>query len=152
MWINACSPFGKPELPSLDQERGTLPYCNQHLFLGLAQSAHPRPCIPDNWPFNGSPQCHTVCALADCNQCPSLQQYNSYLFATKRIAPLMCQGYLLLLITVVCFHPLPALFKCCHCMLLKSDKRPEHGRRTKRRFFHQKMPQTSRAIWRLSQH
>lgn len=50
----------------------------------------------------------------------------------------MCWGYLLLLITVVCFHPLPALFKCCHCMLLKSAKRPEHGRRTKRWFSHQK--------------
>lgn len=119
-------------------ERETLPYYNQHLFSGLSKSAHPRPRIPDNWPFNGSPQCNTVCALADCNQCPSLQQYNSYLFSAERIAPLMCWGYLLLLITVVCFHPLPAPFKCCHCMLLKSAKRPEQGQRTKRRFSHQK--------------
>lgn len=138
MWINEFTPFGKPVLPSLFQERGTLPYYNQHLFSGLSKSAHPQPCIPDNWPFNVSPQCNSVCALADCNQCPSLQQYNSYLFSAERIAPLMCWGYLLLLITVVCFHPIPAPFKCCHCALLKSAKRPEHGRRTKRRFSHRK--------------
>ena len=35
-------------------------------------------------------------------------------------------GYLLLLITVVCFHPLPALFKCFYCVLFKFAKRPEH--------------------------
>lgn len=50
----------------------------------------------------------------------------------------MCRGYLLLLITMVCFHPFPVLFKCCHCVLLKYAKRPEHGGRTKSRFSHRK--------------
>ena len=111
-------------------------YYNQHLFSGISKSARPRPCMADNRPFNVSPQCTTVLALADCNQCPSLQSYNSYLFSAERIAPLMYWGYLLLLITVVFFHPLPVLFKCRHCVLLKSAKRPEPGRRTERRFSH----------------
>lgn len=117
-------------------ERGTLPHYHQHLFSGLSKFAHPQPCIPHNWPFNGSPQCNTVCAQADCNQSPSFQRDNSYLFSAERInpPPPQCWGYLLLLITVVCFHPLPALLKCSHCMLLKCAKRTEQGWRTKRRF------------------
>lgn len=68
-------------------ERGTLPHYHQHLFSGLSKFAHPQPRIPDNWPFNGAPQCNTVCAQADCNQSPSFQRDNSYLFSAERIAP-----------------------------------------------------------------
>lgn len=60
-------------------------------------------------------------------------------------------GYLLLLITVLCFHPLPELFKCCHCKFLISAKRPEHGQRTKGRFCHtQKKAQTR--FWITDRH
>lgn len=143
MWINAFTSFGKPAFPSLFQEGGTFPYYNQHLFSGLYESTHPQPHIPDNWPFNGSPQCNTVCTLTDYNQCPSLQWYNSYLFSAERITPLMCRGYLLLLITVVCFYPLPALLKSCHCVLLKSAKRLQHRRRAQRLFSHRKKKATN---------
>lgn len=99
-------------------ERGTLSHYHQHLFSGLSKFAHPQPRIPDNWPFNGSPQCNTVCAQADCNQSPSFQRDNSYLFSAERIAPTPCVGaiccFLLLWFAFIHFqHSLNAAIVCC---------------------------------------
>lgn len=99
-------------------ERGTLPHYHQHLFSGLSKFAHPQPRIPDNWPFNGSPQCNTVCSQADCNQSPSFQRDNSYLFSAERIAPPQCVGaiccFLLLWFAFIHFqHSLNAAIVCC---------------------------------------
>lgn len=129
---------GNPVHPSLQRAGEPCPIIINTYFRVFPRSPTHSLCVPDNWPFNGSPQCDTVCAQADCNQSPSFQRDNSYLFSAERIDPPptltrpMCRGYLLLLITVVLFHPLPALLKCHHCMLLKRAKTTEQGRRTKR--------------------
>lgn len=123
--------FGNPAHPSLQRKGEPCPIIINTYFRVFPRSPTHSLCVPDNWPFNGSQQYNTVCAQADCNQSPSFQRDNSYLFSAERIDPLpiptrsMCRGYLLLLITVVCFHPLPVLLKCRHCMLLKRAKTAE---------------------------
>lgn len=71
--------------------KGDLAYYNQHLFSGLVKSTHTQSFNTDNWPFNGLPQCNTVCTLVDYNRYPT-QWHNSYLFSAERITPLMCQA------------------------------------------------------------
>lgn len=138
IWIKVLPLFGNPVHPSLQRKGEPCPIIINTYFRVFPRSPTHSLCLPDNWPFNGSPQYDTVCAQADCNQPASFQRDNSYLFSAERIDPLpiptrsMCRGYLLLLITVVCFHLLPGLLKCRHCMLLKRAKTAEQGWRTKR--------------------
>lgn len=142
IWIKVLPLFGNPVHPSLQRKGELCPIIINTYFRVFPRSPTHSLCLPDNWPFNGSPQYDTVCAQADCNQSPSFQRDNSYLFSAERIDPLpiptrsMCRGYLLLLITVVCFHLLPGLLKCRHCMLLKRAKTAEQGWRTKSWFSH----------------
>lgn len=132
---------GNPVHPSLQREGEPCPIIINTYFRVFPRSPTHSLCVPDNWPFNGSPQCDTVCAQADCNQSPSFQRDNSYLFSAERIDPPnphphpMCRAICCFLLLWF-FHPLPALLKCHHCMLLKRAKTTEQGRRTKRWFSH----------------
>lgn len=70
------------------QGKGNLSYHNQHLFSGLFKIHPPTASHADNWPFNGLPQCNTVCSLADCNQCvfPSVVQ-SIFIFCWENYSP-----------------------------------------------------------------
>lgn len=73
-------------------------------------------------------------------------------FLLRELLPSCVGGICCFLLLYFAFIRFQGLFKCCHCVLLKSAKGPEHGQRTKSRFSHQKMPQARKAIWRPSQH
>lgn len=114
---------GNPVHPSLQREGEPSPIIINTYFRVFPRSPTHSLCVPDNWPFNGSPQCDTVCAQADCNQSPSFQRDNSYLFSAERIDPpnphpppcvraICC--FLLLWFSFIHFqHSLNAAIVCC---------------------------------------
>lgn len=112
--------FGNPVHPSLQRKGEPCPIIINTYFRVFPRSPTHSLCVPDNWPFNGSPQYNTVCAQADCNQSPSFQRDNSYLFSAERIDPfpiptrsILC-CFLLLWFAFICFqHYLNAAIVCC---------------------------------------
>lgn len=125
---------GNPVHPSLQREGEPSSMIINTYFRVFPRSPTHSLGVPDNWPFNGSPQCDTVCAPADCNQSPSFQRDNSYLFSAERIdppqpSPAPCVGviccFLLLWFSFIHFQrSLNAAIVCCWNV---PKQRNEHG-------------------------